>query len=173
MLDSSSKKNWKMDIFDSALNQSLHLSEGIWTIDLWRTPVSNQAGCHYHYSTKRTKTPAPEGPLGLTRAPATQSTPLYCISSMTSADSPAFMPPLCNHLVAKLTKRSRIALMKTNVQTWLAPIWPFKSLPMPFFLLKMLLLSITVIRLIPVRYLTAREGDSSAPALLRSARFSW
>lgn len=65
--------------------------------------------------------------------------------------------------------------MKTNVQTWFAPMWPFKSLPMPFFspLLKRLLLSITVIRLIPVRYLTAREGDASALAVLWSARFSW
>lgn len=94
------KKHWKMDIFDSKFASS----EKIWTIDFWRTPVSNQAGCHYHYATKRTKTPAPEGPLGLTRARATQSAPLYCISSVTSADFPCFYPSAVQPFGSKTDK---------------------------------------------------------------------
>lgn len=45
--------------------------------------------CHHHHtlSVKRVKkTPAPEGPSQLTRPTATQSTPIYCINSVTSGD---------------------------------------------------------------------------------------
>lgn len=145
--------------------------EEMWALNLWSTSV--------RVSLPLRSSPAPEGPLKLTRARCNtkhsclpyQFHHLWPFPLLLSLHLPR------NHSLAKLTKRSRIALMKTNVRTWLAPMWPFKSLPLVFLRRRGPLFSIIVIRLIPVRDVTAPGGrrgglGEAALAVLPSARFS-
>lgn len=129
----SKKRKKKSTLWiNRVLNQFLQRSINQWFIVLNVTIITLLV-------LKRSKTPAPKGPSQLTRLTATQSTPIYCINSVTSGYIWSFYLSadcVTNCLVAKLTQQSRIGLMKTNVWTRLFECGLFSSLWMVFFAAK-------------------------------------
>lgn len=159
-----------MDLFDSALIQSLHLQRKFGRL----ISGGPQSAIRQDVTTiTLLKDTSTRGSSRVNKSPCNtkHSSLLYHFYDLCW-----FPLLLCLRCATKTDKREQNRFNEDKCANLVCTNVAFQVSSDAFFsppLLKMLLLSITVIRLIPVRYLTAREGDASALAVLWSARFSW